>query len=330
MESFTPVEGLVHTQNWRNSSGICVALTMKARYWAGIIRSAIANWLESQAFIYAAALAFFTVFSIAPVVIVVVAVAGIFLGEMAAQGQIFEQLNEVLGAEAAEVIETAVINSQIDQSGLMPTLIGLVATVIGATTVFAQMQQSLNQIWDVAPRPSRSSIWLFIQARVLSLTIVLAIGFVLMVSLLLSVALRAVMAFAEQWMPVPGWAMISLEVALSLTVITLLFASIFKILPDVVLSWRDVLAGAFITALLFTIGRSLIAMYLAHTATASTYGAAGSLVVLLLWVNYSSLILLFGAAITRAHCEARGVRILPRNTAVIVHRELIEEPVETR
>ena len=286
--------------------------------------------MESQAFIYAAALAFFTVFSIAPVVIVVVVIAGVFLGEMAARGEIFYQLQEVLGAEAAEVVQTAVINSQIDQSGLMPTLIGLVATVIGATTVFAQMQQSLNQIWDVAPRPSRSSIWLFIQARVLSLTIVLAIGFVLMVSLLLSVALRAVMAFAEQWMPVPGWAMISLEVALSLTVITLLFASIFKILPDVVLSWRDVLAGAFITALLFTIGRSLIAMYLAHTATASTYGAAGSLVVLLLWVNYSSLILLFGAAITRAHCEARGVRILPRNTAVIVHRELIEEPVETR
>lgn len=297
-----------------------------ARYWSGILKSATLNWLESQAFIYAAALAFFTVFSIAPVVIVVVAIAGVFLGEMAARGQIFDQLQDVLGAEAAEVVQTAVINSQIDQSGLMPTLIGLVATVIGATTVFAQMQLSLNQIWDVAPRPSRSSIWLFLQARVLSLTIVLAIGFVLMVSLLLSVALRAVMTFAEQWLPVPGWAIISLEVAISLGVISLLFAAIFKILPDVVLSWRDVLAGAFITALLFTVGRSLIAMYLAHTATASTYGAAGSLVMLLLWVNYSSLILLFGAAITRAHCEARGVQIRPRNTAVTVHRELIEEP----
>ncbi len=297
-----------------------------ARYWTSIFRSAVSNWLESQAFIYAAALAFFTVFSIAPVVIVVVAIAGVFLGEMAARGQIFEQLQEVLGAEAAEVVQTAVINSQIDQSGLMPTLVGLVATVVGATTVFAQMQQSLNQIWDVAPRPSRSSIWLFLQARVLSLTIVLAIGFVLMVSLLLSVALRTVMAFAEQWLPVPAWAMISLEVAISLGVITLLFAAIFKILPDVILSWRDVLAGAFITALLFTIGRSLIAMYLANTATASTYGAAGSLVLLLLWVNYSSLILLFGAAITRAHCQARGVRILPRNTAVCVQRKLIDAP----
>jgi len=296
-----------------------------ARYWASIFKAATANWLESQAFIHAAALAFFTVFSIAPVVIVVVAIAGIVLGEMAARGQIFEQLQEVLGAEAAEVVQTAVVNSQIDQSGLLPTLIGLAATVVGATTVFAQMQQSLNQIWHVAPRPSRNSLWLFIQARVLSLTIVLAIGFVLMVSLLLSVVLRAVMAFAEQWLPVSGWAMISLEIALSLSVITLLFAAIFKILPDVILSWRDVMAGAFITALLFTVGRSLIAMYLANTATASTYGAAGSLALLLLWVNYSSLILLFGAALTRAHCEARGVQIRPRDTAVCVHRELIEE-----
>lgn len=297
-----------------------------ARYWLKIMRSAVSNWLDSQAFIYAAALAFFTVFSIAPVVIVVVAIAGIFLGEMAARGQIFEELQEVLGAEAAEVVQTAVINSQIDQSGLLPTLVGLAATVVGATTVFAQMQQSLNQIWDVAPRPSRSSLWLFIQARVLSLTIVLAIGFVLMVSLLLSVALRTVMAFAEQWLPVPGWTMISFELLFSLAVITLLFAAIFKILPDVILTWRDVMAGAFITALLFTVGRSLIAIYLANTATASTYGAAGSLVLLLLWVNYSSLILLFGAAITRAHCEARGLTVKPRNTAVCVHRELIEEP----
>lgn len=297
-----------------------------ARYWVGILKSAMTNWLESQAFIYAAALAFFTVFSIAPMVIVVVAIAGLFLGEMAARGEIFEQLQEVLGAEAAEVVETAVINSQIDQSGLMPTVIGLVATVIGATTVFAQMQESLNRVWDVAPRPSRNSLWLFVRTRMLSLTMVLAIGFVLMVSLLLSVALRAVMAFAEQWLPVPGWAMLSLDIVLSMTVITLLFAAIFKILPDVILRWRDVIVGAFVTAVLFTVGRSLIAIYLTNAAPASTYGAAGSLVLLLLWVNYSSLILLFGAAFTRAHCQARGVEIRPRTTAVCVHRQLIEDP----
>ncbi len=298
------------------------------RRWAGILAAATSNWLASQAFIYAAALAFFTVFSIAPVMIVVVAIVGLVLGERAARGELIEQLQQVLGPEAAEVVETAVINSQIDQSGLLPTIVGIAAIVIGATTVFAQMQQSLNRIWDVAPRPSRNSLWLFIKARVLSLTIVLSIGFVLLVSLLLSVAMRAVMAFADQWLPVPAWAMIGLEVTLSLSVITLLFAAIFKVLPDVILSWRDVLVGALITAVLFTLGRSLIAIYLANTATASTYGAAGSLALLLLWVNYSSLILLFGAAITRAHVEARGLSIRPRNTAVCVHTTLVEETVD--
>jgi membrane protein len=296
------------------------------QHWRGILAAAGRNWLQSQAFIYAAALAFFTVFSIAPVMIVVVTIVGLVLGERAARGELMEQLQLALGPEAAELVETAVVNSQIEQSGIWPTLIGIVAIVAGATTVFAQMQQSLNQIWDVAPRPSRNSLWVFIKARVLSLTIVLSIGFVLLVSLLLSVALRAIMAFAEQWLPVPGWMMVGLELALSLSVITLLFAAIFKVLPDVILGWRDVLVGALITAVLFTVGRSLIAMYLANTATASTYGAAGSLVLLLLWVNYSSLILLFGAALTRAHVEARGIRIRPRNTAVCVHHQLIEDP----
>ncbi|QIB64945.1 YihY/virulence factor BrkB family protein [Kineobactrum salinum] len=307
------------------ASRIFDKLPAPIRHWLGILGAASRNWLASQAFIYAAALAFFTVFSIAPIMVVVVTLVGLVLGESAAQGRIFEQLEGTLGPEAAGVVQTAVINSQIDQSGIWPALIGIFATVVGATTVFAQMQQSLNQIWDVAPRPSRSSMWVFLKARVLSLTIILAIGFVLLVSLLLSVALRGVMAYAEGWLPVPGWALVSLELSLSLFVVTLLFAAMFKILPDVVLSWRDVLLGAFLTAVLFTVGRSLIAMYLANTATASAYGAAGSLALLLLWVNYSSLILLFGAAFTRAHLEGRGLPVRPKSTAVVVHRELVEE-----
>jgi len=303
-------------------------LPAPARHWLGILAAASRNWLASQAFIYAAALAFFTVFSIAPIMVVVVTLVGLVLGESAAQGEIFEQLEGTLGPDAAGVVQTAVINSQIDQSGVWPALIGIFATIVGATTVFAQMQQSLNQIWDVTPRPSRSGMWVYLKARVLSLTIILAIGFVLLVSLLLSVALRGVMAFAEGWLPIPGWALISMEMSLSLFVVTLLFAAMFKILPDVLLSWRDVMLGAFITAVLFTVGRSLIAMYLANTATASAYGAAGSLALLLLWVNYSSLILLFGAAFTRAHLEGRGLSVRPKRTAVCVHRELIEEITE--
>jgi len=293
--------------------------------WLGILAAAGGNWMESHAFIYAAALAFFTVFSIAPVMIVIVAIVGLFLGEETARAELMSQVEAVLGAKATGVVETAIENSRIEGGGLWPTLAGIAATAVGATTVFAQMQKSLNQIWGVVPRPSRNSLWLFIKTRVLSLTIVLAIGFVLLVSLLLSVVVRAVMAHAEQWLPIPGWSMMGIEILLSLAVVTTLFAAIFRILPDVLLRWTDVLAGAFITALLFTLGRSLIAWYLANTAAASAYGAAGSLVLLLLWVNYSSLILLFGASICRARLEADELPIRPRNTAVRVHRELIED-----
>ncbi len=309
-------------------SGFYEKLPAPVQHWLSILGAAFRYWLQSQAFIYAAALAFFTVFSIAPILVVVVTLVGLVIGERAVQGQLFEQLEGTIGPEAAGVVQTAVINSQIDQSGIWPALIGILATMVGATTVFAQMQRSLNQIWDVAPRPSRSSVWIFIKSRLLSLTIILAIGFVLLVSLLLSVALRAVMAFAEEWLPVPGWAMVGMELFLSLFVVTVLFAAMFKILPDVLLSWRDVLLGAFITAVLFTVGRSLIAIYLAYTATASAYGAAGSLALLLLWVNYSSMILLFGAAFTRAHLEGRELSVRPKSTAVRVHRELIDDVQE--
>jgi len=296
-----------------------------SRHWAAVFKSAGKLWLDSQAFIYAAALAFFTVFSIAPVVILIVTVFGLVLGEDTARAELLSQLEAVMGEQAVAPVETAIENSRIEDSGIWPTLAGLAATIVGATTVFAQMQKSLNQIWSVAPKPSRNSLWLFIKARLLSLTMVLSVGFILLVSLLLGVIVRAVVMHAEQWIPVPGWLMLSVEPVLSLTVVALLFAAIFRILPDVTLRWSDVAAGALVTAILFTVGRSLIAWYLANTAAASAYGAAGSLVLLLLWVNYSSLILLFGAAICRANLEQRGRTIRPRNTAVRIHRELVED-----
>jgi len=294
-------------------------------FWFRVVVRALRYWLDSNAFVFAAALAFFTLFSVAPVMIIAVTIVGLVLGEEAAAGEVALQVEQAIGLEAAEAVQSAVASSQIDQSGWMPTLIGIAAMVFGATTVFAQMQLSLNVIWGVAPKPSRSSLFIFVKNRVLSLTVVLVIGFVLLVSLLLSVILRAVIVFASDWLPMPAWLLLGLEMALSFGVVTLLFAAIFRVLPDVILSWRDVMVGALVTAVLFTIGRSAIAFYLANTATASTYGAAGSLVMLLLWVNYSSLILLFGAAFTRANLEARGRSVRPRSTAVCVHRELIEE-----
>lgn len=299
-----------------------------AEYWFGVLKSAVRLWLGTQAFIHAASLAFFTVFSIAPIMIVVVTVVGLVLGEQAAHGQLAQQLEAVIGAKAAAAVQTAVAASRVKQSGILPMLAGIGAMLLGASTVFAQMQVSLNAIWGVAPRPKRNSLFSYVKTRLLSLTVILAIGFVMLVSLLLSVVVRAVVAFAQDWLPIPAPMLLGLDHLVSLAVVTLLFAAIFRVLPDVVLNWRDVWLGAFVTALLFSLGRGLIAFYLSTTATASAYGAAGSLVLLLMWVNYSSLILLFGAAFTRANVEARGLSVRPDATAVRVRQTLEDEDAE--
>lgn len=295
------------------------------KYWLQIFQHAAKIWLDSKAFANAGSLAFFTLFSIAPLMIVIVSVIGVFYGQEAAQGQIATQLQETIGPEAAEAVQSAVSQSSLKEGGLLATVGGILAMLVGATTVFGQMQNSLNSIWGVVPKPSRNSLLIFLRKRFTSLTIVLAVGFVMLVSLSLSVGLRVVLNNVQGWLPWYNVAFSLMDILLSILVASLLFGTIFKVLPDVRLSWRDVAVGSVLTALLFTVGRSLIALYLSYTATASTYGAAGSLVLLLLWVNYSSLILLYGAAFTRAHLQARGLIIHPRNVAVRVRHELIED-----
>jgi membrane protein len=299
--------------------------SLSLRFWWNTVQQAISLWLERNAFSYAGSLAFYTLFSLAPTVIIAVAVIGVVFGEDAAQGQIVAQLEGTLGAEAARAIEQAVASSRIEESGVLPTLLGVGGLLVGATTVFAQMQFSLNMIWGVTAKPNRNSILVFLKQRLLSLAVVLAIGFILLVSLLVGIMLRAMLQAVGDAMPLIGPLTAGAEFLISLAVITALFATIFKVLPDVVLGWRDVLLGALVTALLFAVGRSAIASYLAYTATASTYGAAGSVVMILLWVYYSSLILLLGAAFTRSYLVAKGRDIIPRNSAVIVRRELMME-----
>jgi membrane protein len=292
-----------------------------------LFRDASRIWLESQAFVYAAALAFFTVFSIAPVVIVAVAVVGVVLGDDAAAGRIMAQLQDAIGPQAAEFVQVAVRNARLDPDGGWATALGVGLIVLGATTVFAQMQKALNAIWGVRPGPDRSGLLRLLVTRLLSLAVLLAIGFVLLVSLLLSVAVQAIVSYADGWLPLSNTLLVVADLSLSLLVVTLLFGAIFRLLPDVVLRLRDVLPGALLSALLFTLGRALIAQYLARSAPGSAYGAAGSLVLLLIWVNYSSLILLYGAAFNRAWLELCEQPIRPRRGAARVKRELVgQEP----
>lgn len=294
-----------------------------ANFWWKVFQDAISLWLERNAFSYAGSLAFYTLFSLAPTIIIAVTVIGVVLGEEAAHGQIVAQLEGTLGLDAAVAIEQAVAQSRIEESGLLPTLLGIGALLVGATTVFAQMQFSLNTIWGVTAKPTSNSALRFIKSRLLSLTVVLSIGFILLVSLVLGVMLRGMLLAADNLLPFASLFTTTLESLISVAMVTLLFATIFKVLPDVVLRWQDVFIGAVVTAVLFTLGRSVIAIYLAHTATASTYGAAGSVVMILLWVYYSSLILLFGASFTRSLLLRRGRPLIPRNSAVIVKREFV-------
>jgi len=272
--------------------------------------------MDRDAFQHSSALAFYTLFSLAPLVIILVAIVGAVYGQDAASGRISAGINDLVGVQAATAVEEAVRLSRPAYAGILPTLMGIGALLFGATTVFAQMQSSLNQFWDVRPKPTRSGILTFIMVRLLSLGMVVIIGFLLLISFALNVAISGLIEYAGHWMTVPPVLVSILDAVLSLLVTSGLFGLIFKVLPDVQLSWRDVRHGAWTTALLFVAGQYVISWYLTSVAPASTYGAAGSLVLVLLWVYYSSLILFFGTALTKATVLQRDGRVTPKQTAV--------------
>ena len=303
------------------------AAPMRARSLFQVFKIAAQRWLERDAFEHAGALAFCTLFSLAPLVIIVVAIVGIVFGEDAASGQISIAISDLVGAQAAKAVEEAVQRSRLEEAGLWPTLLGIGALIFGATTVFAQMQGALNHFWGVKAKPARSGILTFAMVRLLSLGMVLIIGFLMLTSFLVSLGITGIIEYAREWVPIPGAAVMLVDLAVSLGVTTVLFGMLFKVLPDVNLRWADVWRGAFITAVLFVIGKYGISLYLTHVAPASTFGAAGSLVLILLWVYYSSLILFFGTCLTIATILQRGEEVHPKKTAVRTRVVLEEEDV---
>jgi len=294
------------------------------RMWT-LLKETIVLWYGKNAFQLAGAIAFFTLFSLAPLMILLVTVAGIALGEEAARGELTGQIEAVVGNRAAETVQSAVDRSRMERSGILPTVLGVAALLFGATTVFGQVQAALNHLWDVTSQPSRSGIRNFIRTRLVSLGLVLTLGFLLLVSFVLTLALAAIVHYASEWIPVPSVLAWLADLVLSLTVVTLLFALIFKVLPDVHLGWADMWRGAFVAAGLFAVGQYGISYYLTQTAPGSAYGTAGSLVILLMWVYYSALILLFGAAFTRISVRERGGSVEPRSIAVRVRTEIVGE-----
>jgi len=265
-----------------------------------------------------AALAYYTVFSIAPLLVIAIGIAGLIFGREAAQGMIASQIAHLVGEQGGEAIQTMVASANKPGVGTFGTIAGIVMLLFGAAGLFGQLQDALNTIWEVRPKEGRG-VWGFIRDRFLSLTMVLGVAFLLLVSLVASSALAAVGGLLGN-LQTAGVGMV-LTTILDLTVITALFALIYRYLPDAEIAWRDVWLGAAVTAVLFTVGKFLVGLYLGRAAVGSAYGAAGSLAVLLVWLYYAAQIFLFGAELTKAYANRKGSRIVPKEHAEAVPTE---------
>ncbi len=277
------------------------------RDWVDLLRAAIGSWLADRAPSMGAAIAYYTVFSLAPVLILVIAVAGLVFGKQAAEGALFDQIAALVGKESAGAVQALLRSASGTASGIIATLVGLLALVVAATGVFGEVQAALNVIWKANPAAD-AGLWKLVKLRLRSLALIVAIGLLLAISLVLSAALEAFSGYLAQILPGLPSLLAGLDFLLSLAMTAVLFAMIFKILPDAAVEWRDVWIGAAVTAVLFTIGRHFISLYIATSGVRSVYHAAGTLVLLLVWIYYSAQILLFGAEFAKAYGDRRRAR----------------------
>jgi membrane protein len=274
--------------------------------WGPILRETFHAWLERDAFTQAAALAFFALFSLAPVLVLFEVGAGLFFQPSAVRAQIVSQFDLLMGHQQALVVDAMLGRAAFEMTGVVGRIIGIVTFVVGTLAVFVQLQDSLNRMWDVAPKPGPLIRHILLK-RLVSFALVLALGFVLVVSLILSTTLHALQNYAERYFELPGSLFETGNALVTYVLVTILFAFLYRVLPDVQIPWRDVWAGAILTALLLSIGKWAIGFYLGRSEIADEYGTAGSMMVLLFWVYYASLLVLLGAVFTRvqsAHFHA--------------------------
>lgn len=269
-----------------------------------------------------AALAFYTALSLAPLLVLSLRVAAFFFGDEAARGEIERQIDSVIGEQGAEAVQAMLENANRPDEGLVATILSVITLLFGASGVFGQLQESLNTIWEVAPKPGRG-LWGMIQDRFFSVVMVIGVAFLMLVSLVVSAAMSFAGAYLFHWLRDFQWLSQTLNLGLSLAVFTAVFAMMFKIVPDARIAWRDVWLGAAITAVLFTIGKFAIGVYLGRSSLASSYGVAGSLIVLLVWVYYSAQIMFFGAEFTQVYANRYGQKVLPsKNAEAVTHTVL--------
>lgn len=281
------------------------------------------KFIDDKAPKLGASLSFYTIFSLAPLMIIVISLAGFIFGEEAARGQIFYQIRGLIGDDGAQVIQTALKNTQYSWGGVIAIVISLVTMLIGSTVVFVELQESLDMVWKVKPKPGYSIIKGLIKDRIRSFAVVIATGFLLLVSLIITALIAAINNyFSEQFFAVPLVVLNIFNNVVSFFVIFVLFMMIFKFLPDVHIQWRHVWVGALVTALLFVLGKYFIGLYLGSSSFSSTYGAFGSLVIFLLWIYYSAQILFLGAEFTQVYSNKYGEGIKPKSHFMKYHSEV--------
>lgn len=285
------------------------------------LKGAFSGFSDDKVTKLSASLAYYTGFSLAPLLVVIIAIAGFAFGHEAVQGTIDNQISGLIGADAAKQVQDMIKSATLSGKGTIATIIGVVSLLIGATSIFGEVQDSINSIWGLKPKP-KVGLWKTIQVRLLSFGMIASLGFVLLVSLAATAVAEGLSNRLKDLLPdvtVVLFYIVNLLVTLAVT--TVLFGLIFKVLPDAKIKWKDVLPGAVVTSLLFLVGRFAISMYITKSNLGSSYGAAGSFAVIFVWIYYSAIILYFGAEFTKAYALNRGARIVPNEYA-----EWNEEP----
>jgi membrane protein len=290
---------------------------MRVRDFPSVLMESAGAWMEDNALRLSASLAFYSVFSLAPLLVIAVSIGALMFSEQTVRDQIGAQLEALAGPRAADAVEALLVTTATHKrTGTFATIAGIVVMLFGASGVFGELKDALNTIWGVVVKPGRTLLTL-IRDRFLSFSIVLSVGFLLLVSLLLNAILTALSKYVNWLLPLPALAWQTLDFVGSFGVITVLFAMIFKILPNVRLGWHDVWMGAAVTSLLFVLGKFLIGFYLGASSITSAYGAAASVIIVLLWVYYSACILFFGAEFTKVYACKFGSGIVPNRRAML-------------
>lgn len=272
----------------------------------GLVADGARGFLRHDAMSLAASIAFYTLFSLAPTLVMVVALAGMIFGEDAVRGEIVRQFGGMIGKDSAAAVEEIIARADRPASGTVAIVAGLATLLVGASGAFGELKRALNLVWEATPQAARSGVWAFLRARLLSLAMILVMAFLLLVSLAVSAALSAASAWAGERLGVRIAAAQAIDTGLGLVVSWAMFAAIYRVLPDVRLSWRDVAIGALFTALLFVLGKRVVGVYLGESGAGSVYGAAGAVIVVVLWVYYAAIILLAGAELTRSFAARFG------------------------